>query len=177
MREFVPQRAMRCPRVEGERARSIFCLCKKAAKVAFDLRAKRGRSLLAFPRCASRSFVSCGSRRRCSRAHCFPDISGSSFCSSPTTQSLFVAGAMLFTLTSTMQPDRLTLVTFAAAIAVGFIGAGPPWLRPTNGVGFVFVAATGRLAFLNFRPLVVVGQASYSLYLSTRSSDAGLSPT
>jgi peptidoglycan/LPS O-acetylase OafA/YrhL len=72
---------------------------------------------------------------------------------------------MLFTLTSTMQPDRLTLVTFAAAIAVGFIGAGPPWLRPTNGVGFVFVAATGRLAFLNFRPLVVVGQASYSLYL------------
>jgi len=84
---------------------------------------------------------------------------------------LFVAGAMLFALSPIMQPDRLTLATFAAAIAVCFIGADPPWLRLTNGaglclfIGLVFGAATGRLTFLNFRPLVVVGQASYSLYL------------
>jgi peptidoglycan/LPS O-acetylase OafA/YrhL len=84
---------------------------------------------------------------------------------------LFVAGAMLFALSPIMQPDRLTLATFAAAIAVCFVGADPPWLRLTNGaglclfIGLVFGAATGRLAFLNFRPLVVIGQASYSLYL------------
>jgi peptidoglycan/LPS O-acetylase OafA/YrhL len=84
---------------------------------------------------------------------------------------LFVAGAMLFAISPTMQPDRLTLATFAAAIAVCFVGADPPWLRLTNGaglclfIGLVFGAATGRLTFLNFRPLVVVGQASYSLYL------------
>jgi peptidoglycan/LPS O-acetylase OafA/YrhL len=84
---------------------------------------------------------------------------------------MFVAGAMLFVISSTMQPDRLTLATFAAAIAVCFIGADPHWLRLTSGaglclfIGSVFDAATGRLTFLNFRPLVVVGQASYSLYL------------
>ncbi len=84
---------------------------------------------------------------------------------------LFVAGAMLFALSPAMQPDRLTFVTFAAAIAMCFVGADPRWLRPASGaglclfVGLVFGAATGRLAFLNFRPLVVVGQASYSLYL------------
>lgn len=84
---------------------------------------------------------------------------------------LFVAGAMLFALSPRMQPDRLTFATFAAAIAVSFVGADPSWLRPTSGaglclfVGLVFGAATGRLPFLNFRPLVVVGQASYSLYL------------
>jgi peptidoglycan/LPS O-acetylase OafA/YrhL len=84
---------------------------------------------------------------------------------------LFVAGAMLFALSPTMRPDRLTVATFAAAITVCFIGADPRWLRLANGaglclfVGLVFGAATGRLAFLNFRPLVVIGQASYSLYL------------
>jgi peptidoglycan/LPS O-acetylase OafA/YrhL len=84
---------------------------------------------------------------------------------------LFVAGAMLFALSPAMQPDRLTFATFAASIAVCFVGADPHWLRPTNGaglclfIGLVFAAATGRLPVLNFRPLVVVGQASYSLYL------------
>jgi peptidoglycan/LPS O-acetylase OafA/YrhL len=84
---------------------------------------------------------------------------------------LFVAGAMLFALSPAMKPDRLTFATFAAAIAVCFVGADPSWLRPANGaglclfVGLVFGAATGRLPFLNFRPLVIVGQASYSLYL------------
>jgi peptidoglycan/LPS O-acetylase OafA/YrhL len=86
---------------------------------------------------------------------------------------LFVAGAMLFALCSpTMQADWLTFATLAAAIAMCFIGADPRWIRPANGTGLclfvalVFGAASGRLApFLNFRPLVVLGQASYSLYL------------
>lgn len=84
---------------------------------------------------------------------------------------LFVAGAMLFALSPAMRPDRLTFATFTAAIAMCFIGADSHWLRPASGaalclfIGLVFGAATGRLAFLNFRPLVVVGQASYSLYL------------
>lgn len=84
---------------------------------------------------------------------------------------LFVAGAMLFALSPVMQPSRLTFVTFAAAIVMCFVGADPYWLRPASGaglclfVGLVFCAASGRLTFLNFRPLVVVGQASYSLYL------------
>jgi peptidoglycan/LPS O-acetylase OafA/YrhL len=84
---------------------------------------------------------------------------------------LFVAGAMLFAVSPNMRPDRLTFVTFAAAIAMCFMGADPRWLRPTNGAGLclfvalVFGATTGRLAFLNFRPLALVGQASYSLYL------------
>jgi peptidoglycan/LPS O-acetylase OafA/YrhL len=78
---------------------------------------------------------------------------------------------MLFALSPIMRPDRLTLATFAAAIAVCFVGADPPWLRLTNGaglclfIGLVFGAETGRLRFLVFRPLIVVGQASYSLYL------------
>ena len=68
---------------------------------------------------------------------------------------------------TSVRPKRAV----AAAIAMCFIGADPHWLRPTSGaglclfVGLVFGAATGRLAFLNFRPLVLVGQASYSLYL------------
>lgn len=84
---------------------------------------------------------------------------------------LFVAGAMLFALSPAMQPDRLTFATFAAAIAMCFVGADPRWLRLAAGagqclfVGLVFFAVNGRLAILNFRPLVVVGQASYSLYL------------
>jgi peptidoglycan/LPS O-acetylase OafA/YrhL len=84
---------------------------------------------------------------------------------------LFVAGAMLFALSPRMQPDRLTFATFATAVAVSFLGSDQSWLRPLSGaglclfVGLVFGAATGRLPFLNFRPLVVVGQASYSLYL------------
>lgn len=84
---------------------------------------------------------------------------------------LFVAGAMLFALSPAMKPDRLTLATLAAAIAMCFIGADPRWLRPMSGtglclfIGLVFGAATGRLPFLNFRPLVALGQASYSLYL------------
>jgi peptidoglycan/LPS O-acetylase OafA/YrhL len=85
--------------------------------------------------------------------------------------ALFVAGAMLFALSPPMRPDRLTFVTFAAAIAMFFIGGYPGWLRPVSGaglclfVGLVFGASAGRLAFLTFRPLVVIGQASYSLYL------------
>ncbi|HET7886759.1 MAG TPA: acyltransferase [Bradyrhizobium sp.] len=84
---------------------------------------------------------------------------------------LFVAGAMLFALSPAMRPDRLTVATFAAAIVVAFVGIEPHWLRPTSGagvcvfVGLVFLTATGRLAILNFRPLVIIGQASYSLYL------------
>jgi peptidoglycan/LPS O-acetylase OafA/YrhL len=84
---------------------------------------------------------------------------------------LFVAGAMLFALSPAMKPDRLTLATLLAAIAVCFVGSGASWLRPANGaglclfVGLVFAATTGRLAVLKCRPLVVVGQASYSLYL------------
>lgn len=85
---------------------------------------------------------------------------------------LFVAGAMLFSLSRNMQPDWLTCATLAAAIAMCFIGDDHRWIRPTNGAGrclfiaLVFAAATGRLAPLgNFRPLVTLGQASYSLYL------------
>ena len=84
---------------------------------------------------------------------------------------LFVAGAMLFALLPAMQPDRLSFATFVGAMAMCFIGADPLSLRLANGVGLclfvglVFAAATGRLPFLNFRPLVAVGQASYSLYL------------
>lgn len=85
---------------------------------------------------------------------------------------LFVAGAMLFALSGTKRPDWLTLATFAAAIAMCFVGDDPRWIRPANGTGLclfvalVFGAASGRLGLLfNFRPLVVLGQASYSLYL------------
>lgn len=85
---------------------------------------------------------------------------------------LFVAGAMLFAVSRNMQPDLLTCATLAAAIAMCFIGDYLRWIRPTNGAGqclfiaLVFAAATGRLAPLgNFRPLVTLGQASYSLYL------------
>jgi peptidoglycan/LPS O-acetylase OafA/YrhL len=85
---------------------------------------------------------------------------------------LFVAGAMLFSLSRTKRPDWLTFATFAAAIAMCFIGADSRWIRPANGTGLclfvalVFGAASGRLgSLMNFRPLVVLGQASYSLYL------------
>jgi peptidoglycan/LPS O-acetylase OafA/YrhL len=85
---------------------------------------------------------------------------------------LFVAGAMLFVISRTKRPDWLTFATLAAAIVMCFLGDDPRWIRPANGTGLclfialVFGAASGRLGpLLNFRPLVVLGQASYSLYL------------
>jgi peptidoglycan/LPS O-acetylase OafA/YrhL len=85
---------------------------------------------------------------------------------------LFVAGAMLFALSRTKRPAWLTFATFAAAIAMCFIGADLRWIRLANGTGLclfvavVFGATSGRLGpLLKFRPLVLVGQASYSLYL------------
>jgi peptidoglycan/LPS O-acetylase OafA/YrhL len=85
---------------------------------------------------------------------------------------LFVAGAMLFAISPSRQPDRLTFATLAAAIAMCFIGTNQHWIRATNGaglclfIGLVFIAATEGLSrFLKFRPLVLLGQASYSLYL------------
>jgi peptidoglycan/LPS O-acetylase OafA/YrhL len=84
---------------------------------------------------------------------------------------LFVAGAMLFALVTTRRRDRLTMATLAAAIAVSFIGADQHWLHLGHGiavslfVGVVFLASTGRLPFLGLRPLVLLGEASYSLYL------------
>lgn len=85
---------------------------------------------------------------------------------------LFVAGAMLFALSQTKRPDWLTFVAFGVAIVMFFIGADPRWIRLAYGtvlclfVALVFGAASGRLSpLLNLRPLVLLGQASYSLYL------------
>jgi peptidoglycan/LPS O-acetylase OafA/YrhL len=85
---------------------------------------------------------------------------------------LFVSGAMLFVLSRTKRPDWLTSATFAAAIVMCFVGADPRWIRPEYGIGLclfialVYAAASGRTGpLLNFGPLVILGQASYSLYL------------
>jgi peptidoglycan/LPS O-acetylase OafA/YrhL len=123
-----------------------------------------------FRSCASRSFASCCSSHPWPRA-LFPQDAQFHLLIASDYSPLFVAGAMLFALSRTMQPDWLTFATLAAAIAMCFVGADPRWIRPTKGTGLcLFIAlvfaATGRLAFLlNFRPLVVIGQASYSLYL------------
>jgi peptidoglycan/LPS O-acetylase OafA/YrhL len=84
---------------------------------------------------------------------------------------LFVSGAMLFVLSRTKRPDWLACATFAAALVMCLIGANPHWIRPEKAglclfIALVYAAASGRTGLLlNFGPLVILGQASYSLYL------------
>jgi peptidoglycan/LPS O-acetylase OafA/YrhL len=87
---------------------------------------------------------------------------------------LFVFGAMIFKMLEAKRPSLLTVSTLVIAAAVSFVGFGEgrfAAFHPRYGVmiclfgGLVALAARDLIPPLRFKPLVAVGQASYSLYL------------
>ena len=86
---------------------------------------------------------------------------------------LFVLGAMTFRLLESNRLRPLTLVTWLAAAVIAFVGVERGHLAVHIRYGVLVIAFTAAVALaakdwlppLRLRPLVAVGQASYSLYL------------
>ena len=88
--------------------------------------------------------------------------------------AVFVSGAMLFRLMRSQRCNVLALATLGVALSACFFAQGTIGLdlpRAAYGViicpfvALVYLSTAGKLRILNFRPLVILGRASYSLYL------------
>lgn len=88
--------------------------------------------------------------------------------------AVFVSGAMLFRLMQSQWRNVLALATLGVALLTCFFAQGTmhPDLPPAVYgvmiclfVALVYFSVVGNFRILNFQPLVMLGQASYSLYL------------